>query len=146
MGINPDFVGRSFPSGPGYRVGRESVRQFAAAVGATDPVHYDVEVARAAGFADVIATPTYAVVVSQQAAQEAYRDPSAGIDFSRALHGEQRFVHHSPLVAGADVVPTLHIEDVRQVGRNSIMTTRVELATPQGEPLCTAYSTLVIRG
>jgi acyl dehydratase len=146
MGINPAFEGRTYPPATSYVVGREKLREFAAAVGACDPVHFDAAAARAAGHPDVIATPTFAVLIAQQAELQVYNDPESQIDFGRVVHGEERFVHRRPLAAGDEILATLHIDSVRDAGNLSMMTTRVELATVAGEAVCTAYSTLVVRG
>jgi acyl dehydratase len=123
-----------------------SLAAFAAAVGTTDPVHTDPEAARAAGYRDVIAPPTYAVTIAQQCDRQLVEDPEAGIDFSRVVHGEQRFVHHRPITAGDEVLGTLTVDSVRAAGGHSMVTTRTELATVAGEALCTATSTIVVRG
>ena len=113
MAVNPDFVGRSYPPTAPYAVDASLIAAFAAAVGADDPVHTDAEAARAAGYPDVIAPPTMAVRFSQQSERAYVRDPEAGIDFSRVVHGEQRFVHHRPITAGDEVVGTTTVDAVR---------------------------------
>jgi acyl dehydratase len=123
-----------------------SLAAFAAAVGSDDPVHSSAEAARAAGYGDVIAPPTFAVTLAQQCDRQLIEDPEAGIDFSRVVHGEQRFVHHRPITAGDEVVGTLVVDSVREAGGHAMVTTRTELATASGEPLCTSTSTIVIRG
>jgi acyl dehydratase len=62
------------------------------------------------------------------------------------VHGEQRFVHHRPITAGDTVLGTLTVDGVRAAGGHSMVTTRTELATTDGEPLCTSTSTIVVRG
>jgi acyl dehydratase len=119
---------------------------FAAAVGSSDPVHTSAEAARAAGYRDVIAPPTFAVTIAQQCDRQLIEDPEAGIDFTRVVHGEQRFVHHRPITAGDEVVGTLTVDAVREAGGHAMVTTRTELVTTDGEALCTAISTIVIRG
>jgi acyl dehydratase len=146
MPVNDDFQGRVYPPTETYRVSAAKIREFAEAVGATDPVHVDPAAARARGYADVIAPPTFAVLVAQQCDRQLIVDPEAGIDFSRVVHGEQRFAHHRPLVAGDAVRGTLHVDTVRQAGGHAMVTTRTELATEDGELVCTATSTIVIRG
>lgn len=146
MSVNLDFEGRSFPPSEPFAVGREHVRAFAAAVGATDPLHHDVEAARAAGFADLVAPPTFAVVVAQRCEAQYVADPESGIDFSRVVHGDEAFTHHAPLVAGTEVVPTLHVDRVRTAGGHGLVTTRVEIAGVDGTPLSTVVSSLVVRG
>ncbi|KRE61032.1 MaoC family dehydratase N-terminal domain-containing protein [Nostocoides sp. Soil756] len=146
MAVNADFVGRTYPPDGPHPVDAALVAAFAAAVGADDPVHTDPEAARAAGYADVIAPPTLAVRFAQAADRAYVTDPEAGIDYSRVVHGEQRFVHHRPITAGDEVVGTLTVDQVRQAGGHSMVTTRTELATTEGEALATCVSTIVVRG
>ena len=146
MPVNSSFAGRTYPPTAPYAVGRETIREFAEAVGAVDPVHTDRDFARARGYRDVIATPTFAVLVAQQCDKQLMTDPEAGIDFSRVVHGEQRFVHHRPITAGDEIVGVLTVDAVREAGGHAMVTTRSELATVEGEPVCTATSTIVIRG
>jgi acyl dehydratase len=146
MAVNADFVGRTYPPSGPYAVSAEGLAAFASAVGSTDPVHTSSEAARAAGYADVIAPPTFAVTIAQQCDAVFVQDPEAGIDYSRVVHGEQRFVHHRPITAGDDVLGTLTVDSVRAAGGHSMVTTRTELTTTDGEALCTSTSTIVIRG
>jgi acyl dehydratase len=146
MAVNPDFVGRTYPPSGPYAVDADLIAAFAAAVGSDDPVHTDPEAARAAGYADVIAPPTMAVRFAQQADRAYVADPEAGIDYSRVVHGEQRFVHHRPITAGDEVLGTLTVDAIRSAGGHSMITTRTELATDAGEALSTCTSTIVVRG
>src|SRR5690349_22590446 len=91
MPVNADFQGRVYPPTETYRVSAAKIREFAEAVGSSDLVHVDADAARARGYADVIAPPTFAVLIAQQCDAQLIRDPEAGIDFSRVVHGEQRF-------------------------------------------------------
>ena len=146
MAVNPDFVGRTYPRTGPYAVDATLVAAFAAAVGATDPVHTDAEAARGAGYADVVAPPTMAVRFSQLSERGYITDPEAGIDFSRVVHGEQRFVHHRPITAGDEVVGATTVDAVRSAGGHAMVTTRTELTTTSGEALTTSTSTIVVRG
>ncbi len=146
MAVNASFAGRTYPPTAPYAVGREKIREFAEAVGAADVVHTDKEQARARGYRDVIAPPTFAVLIAQRCARQFVLDPEAGIDYSRLVHGEQRFVHHRPITAGDEIVGVLTVDSVREAGGHAMVTTRSELSTTEGEPVCTAVSTLVIRG
>jgi acyl dehydratase len=146
MALDRELVGRSYPPSAVYEVGRAKIAEFAAAVGAEDPVHRDTEAARAAGHPDVIAPPTFAIVVSLEAAFVVLGDPEVGLDYSRVVHGEQKFAHHRPIRAGDRLVATTTIDSARTVAGNDLLTARVELATEAGEPVCTATSMLVARG
>jgi acyl dehydratase len=145
-GIDPAIAGRVYPPSDVYEVGREKIREFADAVGAASPAHRDPQAARDLGHPDVIAPPTFAIIVAQRAAAQLIADPAAGIDYSRVVHGEERFTHHRPIVAGDRLVPTLHVESVRRAGGHDMLVTRVEIADAAGAPVSTAVSTLVVRG
>ncbi len=146
MALDPGLVGRSYPPSAVYEVGRAKIAEFAAAVGADDAVHRDPALARAAGYPDVIAPPTFAIVVTLGAADVVLADPDVALDYSRVVHGEQRFTHHRPIRAGDRLVSTTTIDNARTVAGNDLLTTRVDVATEDGEPVCTATSMLVARG
>jgi len=146
MAVNTDFAGRVYPPSGPYAVGAGEIAAFAAAVGATDPVHTDPAAARAAGYADVIAPPTMAVVYEQQSTRAYVADPEAGIDYGRVVHGEQSFVHHRPIVAGDELTAVTKVDSIRQAGGHSMITVVTDLADAAGAPVTTATSTIVVRG
>lgn len=144
--MNPELVGRSFPPTPPYLVGREKVREFAAAVLATDPISFDLATAHAAGHADLVAPPTFAVVVQQLTLDQLLADPEAGIDFSRVVHGDQRFTFSRPVVAGDELTATLTVTSVKSLGAHSMVTAETVIVDDGGEHVVTTVSTLVVRG
>jgi acyl dehydratase len=146
MALDRELVGRSYPPSAVYEVGRVKIAEFAAAIGEDDPVHRDADAARAAGYPDVIAPPTFAIVLTLEAANVVLGDPQVSLDYSRVVHGEQRFTHTRPIRAGDRLVATTTIEAVRSVAGNDMLTTRVDLATEDGEAVCSATSMLVARG
>ena len=146
MALDPALVGRSYPPSAVYEVGRQKITEFAEAIGAADPVHRDAEAARAAGYPDVIAPPTFAIALTLSAAGVVVEDPDVALDYSRVVHGEQRFIHHRPIRAGDRLVATTTIDAARTVAGNDMLTARVDLATEDGEAVCTATSMLVARG
>ena len=146
MSISSALQGRTYPAGPAYSVGREKIREFAAAVKATNPAHYDVEHARELGYADLVAPPTFAIIVAQRADALLVADPEAGIDFSRVVHADQRFTHHRPIVAGDDLVAELHVDSVRAMGGGALISTRAEISTVEGEQVATTVSSILVRG
>lgn len=146
MTVNPDLVERAFPPVAPYLVGREKVREFARAVFATAPLHHDPEAARAAGFADVVAPPTFPIVIAEATLQQLLAEPDAGIDFSRVVHGDQRFTYSRPVVAGDELTATLRVTSIKSLGGNSMVTSESSMVDVRGEHVVTSVSTLVIRG
>jgi acyl dehydratase len=144
--VNPELQGRVFPPAPPYLVGREKVREFARAVFATNPINHDVDAARAAGHADIVAPPTFAVVVQESALARLLAEPDAGIDFSRVVHGDQRFTYSRPIVAGDELVATLTVPNIKTLGGHSIVTAESSITDAAGAHVVTAISTLVVRG
>jgi acyl dehydratase len=144
--VNAELAGRSYPAAPPYLVGREKVREFARAVLATSPLNLDPEAARAAGYADVVAPPTFAVVVQERTLAQLLADPDAGIDFARVVHGDQRFSFSRPIVAGDELTATLTVTSVKSLGGHSMVTAETSVVGADGEHVVTATSTLVVRG
>lgn len=144
MTVNPDLVERDFAPTSPYLVGREKVREFARAVMAESPLHHDVEAARAAGYADVVAPPTFAMVVQDLTLQQLLGDPSAGIVLERTVHAEQRFRQTRPIVAGDELTATLKVTGVRAVGGNSMVTSDAEITDADGAHVVTATSVLLV--
>ncbi|WP_166866714.1 MaoC family dehydratase N-terminal domain-containing protein [Salinibacterium sp. ZJ70] len=146
MSVNPELQGRSYPATAPYLVGREKVREFARAVLADSPLNHDPEAARAAGYADVVAPPTFPVVVQEHALAQLLSDPEASIDFSRVVHGDQRFQYSRPIVAGDELTAVLTVTSVKSLGGHSMVTADTLIADSEGTHVVTATSTLVVRG
>jgi acyl dehydratase len=146
MSLDTSYIGREYPPTPAYEVAREKIREFADAINDPNPVYRDVAAARALGYADVIAPPTFAIVLTLTAGHQVLVDPKLGIDYSRVVHGEQRFVHRRPIQANDVLQVVVTVENIRAAAGNDILTTRAEVSTTAGEPVVTAYSTIVARG
>ena len=146
MPVNPELQGRQYPPTAPYLVGREKVREFARAVQATHPEHLDVEAARAAGHADVIAPPTFPIVIQELTLRQLLDDETAGVDFTRVVHGDQRFTAIRPVVAGDELTAQLTVTSVKSLGGNDMVTSESVITDAHGEHVVTATSTLVVRG
>ena len=146
MAINPDYAGRTFePSAP-YEVSRVKIAEFAAAIGDASPLCRDRAAAQAAGYPDVVAPPTFAIVITAANSARLVTDPGLGVNYAMVVHGEQSFSYARPLRAGDVVVAQTTIESIRQVRSMTTMATVTEIRTVGGEQVCTAHSTLVERG
>ncbi|RFA16713.1 hypothetical protein B7R22_02315 [Subtercola boreus] len=146
MPVNPDLQGRVFEKTAPYLVGREKIREFAAAVFSQSPLNFDVEAAVAAGYPDLVAPPTFGVVIQEGTLAQLLADPTAGIDFSRVVHGDQRFTSTRPIVAGDELTATLTVASVKQLGGHSMVTSESSIVDATGAHVVTAISTLVVRG
>ncbi|GID96971.1 MaoC family dehydratase N-terminal domain-containing protein [Amorphoplanes digitatis] len=146
MPLDQSFAGRSWPPTAPYLVGREKIREFATAIGATDAEYHDPEAARAIGYADVVAPPTFPVVITMTASRQIVADPELGLDYSRVVHGDQRFAYARPVVAGDSLVCVNTVEEITSRGGHDFLTTRTDVTTEAGEAVVTVWSKLVQRG
>src|SRR5579859_285243 len=105
MPTDTSAIGKSYPAAE-YAVGREKIREFAAAVGETSPLYFELEAARGAGYADLVAPPMFAVVYAIRAVTQPLFDPEVGINFAMLVHGGQEFVW-GPLVVAGDEISTV---------------------------------------
>lgn len=146
MAVNPELQGRVFPPTAPYLVGREKIREFSRAVLSTNPINFDVDAARAAGHADLVAPTTFPVVVQEATLAQLLAEPDAGIDFSRVVHGEQRFTYTRAIVAGDELTATLTVSSVKSLGGHNMVTADSDIVDADGKHVVTAISTLVVRG
>jgi acyl dehydratase len=144
--VNPNIEGKKYPATAPYLVGREKIREFAHAVMSTNPVNLDLAAAQASGYEDLVAPPTFAVVIQERSLSTVLSDPEADIDFSRVVHGDQRFVHVRPIVAGDELTSTLKVASVKSLGGHSMVTFETEIFDVKNQLVSTAISTLVVRG
>jgi acyl dehydratase len=146
MAINTDYIGRTFEPSEPYEVSRVKIAEFADAVGEPSPLCRDQAAARAAGYPDVIAPPTFAIVVNAKNSARVTHDPDLGVNYAMIVHGEQSFSHARPIHAGDVLVSQSTIESIRSAGNITMLTTVTQIRTVDGEDVCTARSTLVERG
>ena len=128
-----------------YAVGREKVREYAHAVGETDPRYLDPEAARAAGFADVVAPPMFAAVYCAPAISPAILDPDVGIDFARMVHGAQEFTWGEPVVAGDEITTEAALEESSERGGLKFFTFKTRSVNQRGELVSEGRWTNIVR-
>lgn len=147
MPINREFIGREYPASSTYEVGREHLRQFADAIGDQNPLYRDAEAARAAGHRDVLAPPTFLTTLAFRFGLDGpVADPALGLNYAFVVHGEQEFQLHRPVYAGDVLSSVQRIEDIRDAGRNELMTMTTEVTGAGGEQVATIRMTMVSRG
>ncbi|MFF7731299.1 MaoC family dehydratase N-terminal domain-containing protein [Streptomyces sp. NPDC008001] len=145
MPLDQSFVGRTYPATDPYEVGREKIREFAEAIGDTNPVYTDPEAAKALGHPDVIAPPTFVFSVTYRAAGQVVSDPQLGLDYSRVVHGDQKFAYARPVRAGDRLSVVSTIESIKSLAGNDVLSIRGDVQDEHGEHVVTAHTTLVAR-
>jgi acyl dehydratase len=145
MPVSTSAIGKTYEP-VSYAVGREKIREYAAAVGETHPLHHDVEAARAAGYADVVAPPMFAVVYASRSLAPALFDPEVGMNFARMVHGGQDFRWGPVVVAGDEISTTATVSDISDRGGMEFFVFESVSENQRGEVVCTGTWTNIVRG
>lgn len=147
MPLNRDFIGREYPSAGTYVVSRAAIRDFAVAINDRNPLYLDREAARAAGYADVIAPPTFLVSMgARDDGPSIIADPDLGLDFSRIVHSEQRFTLHRPVMAGDELSSVMRVVEIKDVSTNELIGLDTDVRDAAGELVAVLYLSMVSRG
>lgn len=142
--VRETSCGRRYPPTPPYLVGREKIREFAAAIGDDSPVYRDPVAARALGYADVVAPPTFPVVVAQQAVQVVLADEELGVDVAKMVHTRLRLTYTRPVVAGDELTTRATIDRADEIDDKVMLRIRCDIGTPRGERVVTAFVSLIV--
>jgi hypothetical protein len=127
--LNPDSVGRTFAGTDVITISQSEIDTFCAVIGETDTK---------------IAPPTFTIRITLTQFEEILTQPEIGLDWSRLVHGDQKFEIFSPVRAGDGLTCAATIESYRVAAGNEIVTVRSDLHR-QGELVVSAWSTLVVR-
>lgn len=145
VALNANAIGKTYPTST-YAVGREKVREYALAVGESNPLYLDVEAARAAGYADVVAPPMFAVVYGLRAVAAPLFDPEVGINFARMVHSGQQFEWGALVVAGDEISTTVCVRDITERRGNGYCVFESTSVNQRGETVCVGTWSNVVRG
>jgi acyl dehydratase len=145
MAAKTEAIGKTYEPST-YAVGREKIREYAAAVGETNPLHHDVEAARGAGYADLVAPPMFAVVYGARSVGPAILDPDVGINFAMMVHAGQEFVWGPVVVAGDEITTTASVKDIAERGEMTFYVFETVSENQHGETVCTGTWTQLVRG
>lgn len=141
--VDESYVGRTLPPSPPYQVGRERIREFATAVGERSPLCHDVAAARAAGYPDLVAPPSFPVVFTMPRIELFLRDPGFGWRFEGTVHGDQKIEFQRPIHAGDELVTVVRVDGLRTRAGTHMLTLHCAVSTIDGEPVCATEALLL---
>lgn len=145
MALQTEAIGKTYPP-TSYAVGREKIREFASAVGETNPLHQDLDAARAAGYDDLVAPPMFAVVYASRSVAPALFDPEVGLNFAMMVHGSQEFEWPTVVVAGDEIETTATVKDISERGGMGFYVFESHSVNQRGETVCVGTWTNIVRG
>lgn len=145
MSISTETIGRTYPPVL-YAVGREKIREFATATGETNPLHFELEAARAAGYEDLVAPPMFCVVYAGASLDPVLFDPEVGIDFAMLVHGRQEFRWERVVIAGEEIATTTTVADITARAGLAFYVFETNSQDAAGKTVCTGTWTHIVRG
>ena len=146
MPLNTALIGKEYPASTPYEVGREKIRDFASAIGDLNPIYHDEDAAKAAGYDDIIAPPTFLTTLGFKFGPQVVGDPELGLNYAMVVHGEQEFELKRPVKPGDVLVGKPKIVNIAARGRNEFLTYEASIETATGEQVAIARSVIVSRG
>lgn len=145
MAIKTDAIGKEWPAKT-YQVGREKIREYATVLGLDNPVHLDVEAARAAGFRDVVAPPMFVVVYSGPAMTPVIFDSEVGMNLATMVHGSQVFEWGEPVCSGDEITTTPKCSEIYEKDGKGFYVFETTSVNQDGEQVVHAVWTNIVRG
>jgi acyl dehydratase len=145
MPVNSQAVGKTYAP-VSYAVGREKIREYARAVGETNPVHLELDAARAAGHPDLVAPPMFAVVYSAPSVGPPIFDPEIELNFAMMVHGGQEFEWGPLVVAGDEITTSTRVKDISERDGRGYYVFESVSTNQRDEQVCRATWTNIVRG
>ena len=142
MSYASDIIGTHYRYPDYYLVGREKIREYAKAIQSDDPLHFSEEAARAAGYPDIVAPPTFIAVPGRQVQLDIFRNFDVGINLARVIHRDQKITYHRPICAGDKLYFDSWLESVVESFGAVISTLRTEITDADGKPVMTTLVTM----
>lgn len=145
MAIKTEAVGKEFPPTV-YEVGKEKIREYATVLGLENPVHFDREAARAAGFRDVVAPPMFCVVYAAPAMGPAMFDSEVGMNFAAMVHGGQEFEWGEPACSGDEITTTAKCLEIYEKDGKGFYVFESDSVNQDGDRVARGVWTNIVRG
>ena len=146
MPVDASAQGKTFPAYE-YEVGKEKILEYAhAAVGEDNPVYFDRDAAKAAGFRDIPAPPMFAVVYSAGAMAPAIFDPEVGMNFALMVHGGQEFSWGEPVCAGDTISTSAEVKEIYEKDGKGFYVFETVSTNQDGKEVVRATWTNIVRG
>jgi acyl dehydratase len=145
MAIKTEAVGKEFPTTT-YEVGKEKIGEYARVLGIENPVHFDREAARAAGYRDVVAPPMFCVVYASPAVGPAMFDPEVEMNFAAMVHGGQEFVWDEPACSGDEISTTAKVLEIYEKDGKGFYIFETNSVNQNGDQVVKGTWTSIVRG
>lgn len=126
---------------------RTRLRFFAKATGETNPIYTDEAAARAAGYPDLPAPPTFLFAAELDSGVMDDLLLKLDIPLSKLLHGEQSFTYHGAACVGDTITVRSRIDDIydKKGGALEFVVKSSQATNQRGELVAQMRSVIVCR-
>ena len=144
--IDKKFIGYEVPPTL-WDVEKGRIRFFAEVIGTADPIYLDDAAAKAAGYRNVVAPPTFIFGAESDSGVLMKLLDTLKIDLREVLHGEQRFDYHAPVCAGDTLRFQTRVADIydKKDGALEFVVNDTKVTNQFGEHVADLHAVIVVR-
>lgn len=143
MAIKGNVLGMVYDHPDYFVIGREKLREYAAAIKSDDPAHYDEAAAAALGHQALVAPPTFITTLALIMQRDFFRKVDTGFETMQIVQVDQKFLYHKPMLAGDKVWGRMEVVSVTERFGADIVQTRNLALDENGELYLEAFTTLM---
>ena len=145
MALPPEIVGLSYVYPDHYEVGREKIREYAAAVHNEDAAYFDDDAAAALGHGAILAPLTFISILGLKAQMAFFEHHNIPITEEKVVQAEQGLTMLRPIKAGDKLHCHVRLESLRRAFGADVFTIRSRITNQDGEIVQEGYTTMAGR-
>ncbi|TQR84982.1 (3R)-hydroxyacyl-ACP dehydratase subunit HadC [Mycobacterium hodleri] len=143
MALKTDIRGMHYEYPDYFEVGREKIREFAAAIKCDDPASLDEKAAAELGYPGLVAPATFMTLFAILAQKGFFQTVDVGLESMQIVQVDQKFVYKRPVVAGDRLWCHFDIVSVQERFGADIVVSKNTCIHDDGEIVMEAYTTLM---
>ena len=137
------LIGSHYRAPDYFEVGREKIREFAAALQDDHPTHYGETDAADAGYPAAIAPLTFLAIAGRRVQQEIFTKFNIPINLARVFHRDQKFKFYRPILGGDRLYFDTYLDSVIESHGTVLAEIRSEVTDAEGKPVVTSVVTML---
>jgi acyl dehydratase len=145
VALSPDIVGMTYVYPDYYEVGREKIREYAAAVRNEDAAYFDDDAAAALGHDAILAPLTFISILGLKAQMAFFEHHNIPITEEKLVQAEQGLTMLRPIKAGDQLYCHIRLESLRRAFGADVLTIRSRITNQHGEIVQEDYTTMAGR-
>ncbi|MEE6175527.1 FAS1-like dehydratase domain-containing protein [Mycobacterium sp. 050134] len=137
------LIGSNYRGSDYFEVGREKIREFAAAILDDHPAHYNEADAAELGYPSLVAPLTFAAIAGRRVQLEIFTKFKIPINIARVFHRDQKLKFHRPILAHDKLFFDTYLDSVIESHGTVLAEIRSEITDAEGKPVVTGVVTML---